>query len=94
MLFVGGELADVGDDVFEQGLGRLCAMAAEGVDQAGFAEFVAGFVEGFGDAVGVEDERVAGVDGAFANFAIPFFEDAEDGGGGLEAIDRIVCGAG
>ena len=91
MLFVGGELADVGDDVFEEGLGGLGAMAAEGFDQAGFAEFVAGFVEGFGDAVGVEGESVAGVEGALADFAIPFFENAEDGGGGVEAVDRIVA---
>ena len=41
-------------------------MAEEGFDQAVFAEFIAGFVEGFGDAVGIEDEGVAGVDGSFA----------------------------
>ena len=41
-------------------------MAEEGFDQAGFAVFVAGLVEGFGDAVGVKDEGVAGMDGAFA----------------------------
>lgn len=91
MLFVGGELPDVGDDGVEEGLGALSAMASEGVDQAGFAEFVAGFVEGFGDAVGVEGESVPGAEGALADFAIPFFENAEDGGGGVEAIDRIVA---
>lgn len=90
MLFAGGELADVGDNVFEKGLGRLGAMAAEGIDEAGFAELVAGFVEGFGDAVGVERESVARVKRALADFAIPFFENAEDGGRGVEAIDRIV----
>ena len=66
MLFAGGELAHVGDDVFEERLGREGAVAAEGVDEAGFAKFVAGFVEGFGDAVGVEDEGIAGVNGSFA----------------------------
>ena len=63
MLLVGGELADVGDDILEEGLAGLGAVAEEGFDEAGFAVFVAGFVEGFGDAVGVEDEGVAGVDG-------------------------------
>ena len=91
MLFVGGELADVGNDVLEEGLARLRAVAKEGFDQARFAVFVAGFVEGFGDAVGVEDQGVAGVDSAFAQFAIPFFENAEDGGGGVEAVDGIVA---
>jgi len=66
VLFAGSELADVGDDVFEERLGREGAVAAEGVDKAGFAEFVAGFVEGFGDAIGVEGEGIAGVDGSFA----------------------------
>ena len=66
MLFVGGELADVGDDVLEEGLAGLGAVPEEGFDEASFAEFVAGFVEGFGDAVGVEDQGVAGVDGALA----------------------------
>ena len=63
MLFVGGELADVGDDILEEGLARLGAVAEEGFDEAGFAVFVAGLVERLGDAVGVEDEGVARVDG-------------------------------
>lgn len=83
-------MADVGDDGVEEGLGGLGAMAAEGIDQAVFAELVAGFVKGFGDAVGVESEHLAGAEGALADFAVPFFENAEDGGGGVEAIDRIV----
>ena len=66
MLFVGGELADVGDDILEEGLAGLGAVAEQGFDQASFSVFVAGLVEGFGDAVGVEDQGVAGVDGAFA----------------------------
>ena len=41
-------------------------MAEEGLDEASFAVFVAGLVEGFGDAVGVEDQGVAGVDSLFA----------------------------
>jgi len=65
-------------------------MAEEGFDQAVFAEFVAGFVEGFGDAVGVEGEGVARMKRSFSDFAIPFFKDTEDGGGGVEAVDRIV----
>jgi hypothetical protein len=69
-------LADVVDDGVEEGLGGLGAMAAEGFDQAGFAVFVAGVVEGFGDAVGVEDKGVSGVDGLFAQFAVPFLENA------------------
>jgi hypothetical protein len=32
VLFAGGELADVGDDIFQEGLRGLGAMAAEGLD--------------------------------------------------------------
>lgn len=66
-------------------------MAAEGRDQAGFAEFVAVLVESFGDAIGVESKRVPGADGTFAGFALPFFENAEHGGRGIEAVDGIVA---
>jgi len=90
VLFAWAELADVVDDRVEKGLGGLGAMAAEGFDQAVFAEFVAIFVEGFGDAVRIEGQGVAGAERAFAYFAIPLFENAEDGGGGIEVVDRIV----
>jgi hypothetical protein len=83
MLFAGSEFADVGDDGVEEGLRGLGTMAAEGVDQAVFAELVAGFVEGFGDAVGVEGEGLAGAEGALAELAVPFFENAEDRRGGV-----------
>ena len=56
---------------------------AEGIDRADFAELVAIFVESFGDAVNVEGEGLAGAECALANFAIPFLENAEDGGGGV-----------
>ena len=71
MLFVGRELADVGDDILEEGLAGLGAVAEQGLDQASFAVFVTGFVEGFGDAVGIENEGVAGMDGYLAKFAVP-----------------------
>ena len=54
VLFVGGEGADVSDYGSEQGLGRMMAVAAEGFDQAIFAEFFVGVVHGFGYAVGVQ----------------------------------------
>ena len=63
---MGGELADVGDDILEEGLAGLGAVAEERFGGAGFAVFVLGFVEGLGDAVGIEDEGVAGMDGSLA----------------------------
>src|ERR1700730_10901941 len=66
-------------------------MAAERVEEAGLAEFFAIVIEGFGDAVGVEGEHVAGEKVAFAQLTIPLFENAEDGGGGVEACYGIVA---
>ena len=90
VLFVGGKLADVGDDGVEEGLRGEAAMAAEGFDEAAFAEFIAIFVEGFGDPVGVEGESVAGTEAALADFAVPFLENAENCSSGVEAVDGLV----
>src|SRR5260370_7495007 len=61
------------------------------MEEAWLTEFLAIVVEGFGDAVGVEGEEVTGRELAFADFAIPFFENAEDGGGGVEARHGVVA---
>jgi len=74
----------------ERGLRGERAMAAEGVEKARLAVFFAIVVEGFGDAVGVEGENVAGCDLAFAELALPLFENAQDGGGGVEACHAAV----
>ncbi len=58
-------------------------MAAEGSDQTGFAEFIADFVKRLDHAAGVSGEGVAGAEDALADFAIPFFENAEDGSAGV-----------
>src|SRR5260370_27419154 len=65
-------------------------MAAEGVEEARLAEFCAIRVEGFGDSVGVEGEDVAGGELAFAELALPLFENTDDGGGGFKARDGVV----
>jgi len=91
VLFVGGVGADVGDYGGEQGLGRVVAVAAEGVDEAGFAEFFVCVVHGLGYAVGVESEEIAGVEMGFAYGALPSFEQAENGGSGFETVDGVVA---
>lgn len=75
MLLVRAELADLFDNRFQQGLGRLIPMALEGVNQPLLAEFLARFVERFGDAIGVERQRIAGEEMAFSNGAIPILEE-------------------
>lgn len=48
-------------------------------------------IEGLRDAIGVESENIAGREAAFADFAVPLFENAEDGGGGVKASDGVVA---
>lgn len=61
------------------------------MNEAAFAKFFVLVVESFGDAIGIERQSIARVKGAFADFAIPFSEDAKDSGGGLKAIQGAVA---
>src|SRR5713101_928586 len=61
-------------------------MPLQGFDEAVFSEFLLGGVVRFGDAVGVEGERVSWVNLAFSNRTIPILEDSEHGGGGIEPL--------
>lgn len=87
MLLVGAVKADFVDDGGDEFAGRERLVAAEGVEEALFAKFFEGRIEGFGDAVGIEDKGVAGMELAFADFAVPIAEGAEDGGGGVKRFD-------
>ena len=53
VLFVRTESADLVDNGGEERLRRKGAVPAQGFDEAGFAKFLAGIVERFGDAVGI-----------------------------------------
>ena len=90
VLIVGTVEADFVDDVGDEFAGRKCVVAAEGFDEALFAEFFEGGIEGFGDAIGVKGERVARMELAFADFAIPIAEGTEDGGGGVQGFEGRV----
>ncbi len=87
MLLVGREGADVGDYGGEQGVRRVMAVAAEGFYQAVFAEFFVTVVHRFSDAVGIKRQQIAATERGFADGTLPSFEDAENGGSGLEAIE-------
>ena len=65
-------------------------MAAKRGDEALFAKFFAGGVEGFGDSIGIESQRVARAKIRFVDGAIPILEDAKDSGGGFEPFQGIV----
>jgi len=91
VLLVRAEAVDVLDDAGHGGLRGGMAVAGEGLNEAVFAELFAGGVGGFGDAIGVERESVAAAEMAFADGAIPVLEDAQDGGGGVEALDGAVA---
>src|SRR5882757_9245626 len=65
-------------------------MAAERFDEALLSEFFAGVIEGFRDAVGIEGKGVARGELAFADRAIPVAEKAENGAGGIEALESLI----
>ena len=87
LLFAWIELANVRDNGVNQGCRRECAMTVQGFDQATIAELFAGIIEGFGCAVGVKNQCIAGKKLPFFKSAIPFVEQAEDGGGRVETLE-------
>src|SRR5215469_5452753 len=91
VLLARAELVDFVDYGGEQVVGRKGAVAAECGGETLFAEFIAGFVEGLGDAVGVKRENVASRKLDFADFAVPVLKRTDNRGGGFEARKRIVA---
>src|SRR6266853_1680421 len=81
VLLLGTEVENLVDDIGERRLRRGCSVAKERVHKARFAELVSSGVEGFGDAIGVERQDIARCKLTFAKLAVPFFENAKDGGG-------------
>ncbi len=65
-------------------------MAKERIHKARFAELVSSGVEGFGDAIGVEGENIAGCELTFADFALPLPENAKNGAGSIEAYHGAI----
>ena len=91
VLLVGAEELDLVDDGGEDGLRRESGASLERGDEAVFAELFLGLVEGFGDTVGVEGEEVAGGELALDGGGMPLLEHAEDGCGGVEALDLAAA---
>jgi hypothetical protein len=91
VLLVGAELPDLVDDGSEQGMGRESGVSLESADEAVFAELFLDLVEGFGDAIGVESEDVAGRELALDGGGVPLFKEAQDSGGGVKAFDDAVA---
>ncbi len=66
-------------------------MPPQRFDQALDSEFLASIVERFGDAVGVEHQRVSGEEAAFAYRAIPFFKDSEYRARGFQPFQSVIA---
>ncbi len=77
---------DLGDEL----VGREGEVGADEIDEAGFAKFVAGSVVGFGDAIGVDDEEVAGLERKFLRDTFPVGGHADNGGSGMEAFEGAI----
>ena len=78
-------------DLRDELYGRESKVGADEIDQPGFAKFIAGSVIGFGDAVGIDDEEIAGRQRKFLRDAFPVGGHADNGGSGMEALDGAVA---
>src|SRR5271169_1884421 len=70
---------------------RQVAMALQTVEEALLAELFTVAVEGLGDAVGVERERVTCEEPGLAHGTVPILEESEDGSGGGEAFYTVIA---
>src|SRR5271169_4666234 len=70
---------------------RQVAMALQTVEEALLAELLTVAVEGLGDAVGVERERVTCEEPGLAHGTVPILEESEDGSGGGEAFYTVIA---
>jgi hypothetical protein len=68
----------------------LLCFLSQGLDELCSPKLFSRRVEGFGYAVGVKRKYVAGGELAFLDWRIPFFEETENGGGGVEPSDLAV----
>ena len=59
-------------------------MPPQSFGQALFSKFFSRRVEGFGDAVGVEGDRIPAPKPAFPEGAIPFLEESQNGASGVQ----------
>src|SRR5579863_7132681 len=66
-------------------------MPPQRFNQALLAELLFRTVERFGDAVGVERERVSWKQAPFANRAIPFLEESQHGARGIEPLQSVIA---
>ena len=91
-------LAGCADEIFDglheelQGLLRVqVGKPSDNVEPAIVGKFFAGGIEGFDDAVGEKDERVARLQRDFSGRECGFRRDAERKGGRFEALRGSVC---
>src|SRR6266852_781087 len=66
-------------------------MAAQRLDEALFSELLVCVVEGFGDAVGVEDQGISDGELAFSDRALPAVEKADYRAGGIQGFEGVIA---
>src|SRR5713226_1523025 len=91
VLLMGAEALNFVNDCSQRNLRTGLTMPLQGFDEPLLAELLISGVVGFGDAVGVEGERIARTELAFSNFAIPILEDSQYGGRGLQPLDGAIA---
>jgi len=71
-------------------LWRILEVSLNGFDDVGHAELVAGGISDLRDAVGINDQQVAGRERNVARGTVPFGKEADDCGGGGQGLDGAV----
>src|SRR5580700_4975468 len=87
------EIFDTFHEELQSLLGVEIGKAPDNVKPAIVGKFFAGSVEGFDDAVGEEDKRVAGLQRDFGGREGGFGGDAERESGGFKAFGGRICAA-
>jgi hypothetical protein len=91
VLLLWAEAADFLDDRAEQGRCGQFSIAAHCLDEALLSELLLCVVEGFGDAVGVENQGVAGGEAAFPDLALPAIEQTDYRAGGIQRFQSVIA---
>src|SRR5436190_17624780 len=86
VLLMGAPPANLVDNRRDHGLWGQGSMPLQGFDEALFSPLLVRVVEGFGDPIGVEHQRVSGEEAALRNRTIPVFEEPHYSAGGFEPL--------
>lgn len=91
VLFLRAELPNPIDNRRNRGLRRQFSAPPKRFEQARFSEFLSGIVERFGDAIGIERERVPRVKATLPYRAVPILEEPQNRFRGRKPFNGVAA---